>query len=111
MGGEGVWEPDSDVFFDQLFHGFNCEKYLYFLFYFYESEGNDVYFYYSEGSDIAHRLIECQYELTDTLAYYLCQRKPDHRNGQHFIIPEMSDSMDVTELAKAARKKLQAVSY
>lgn len=53
--------------------------------------------------------MECQFELTDTLAYYLCSRKPDHRSGQHFIIPEMADSVDVTELAKAARQKLQAV--
>lgn len=59
--------------------------------------------------DIAHRLTECQYELTDTLAYYLCSRKPDHRSGQHFIIPEMADSVDITDLAKAAKKKLQAV--
>jgi len=63
----------------------------------------------SQHVDIAHRLVECQFELTDTLAYYLCSRKPDHRSGQHFIIPEMADSVDVTELAKAARQKLQAV--
>ena len=35
----------------------------------------------------------------------------DHRAGQHFIIPEMADSsLDMSELAKAAKKKLQAVS-
>lgn len=26
--------------------------------------------------DLADRLVECQYELTDRLAFYLCQRKP-----------------------------------
>ncbi|KAF6017751.1 GIT2 [Bugula neritina] len=65
----------------------------------------------SQHVDIAHRLVECQFELTDTLAYYLCSRKPDHRSGQHFIIPEMADSVDVTELAKAARQKLQALPH
>nr|CAD7399905.1 unnamed protein product [Timema cristinae] len=57
--------------------------------------------------DLADRLVECVHELTDRLAYYLCSRKPDHQNGQHFIVPELSDSLDLTELAKAARKKLQ----
>jgi len=60
--------------------------------------------------DLGDRLIECMYELTDRLAYYLCSRKPDHQIGQHYIIPEMSDSLDQTEFAKAAKKKLQQVS-
>ncbi|XP_070571894.1 ARF GTPase-activating protein GIT2-like isoform X2 [Ptychodera flava] len=60
--------------------------------------------------DLAERLVECQYELTDRLAYYLCGRKPDHSVGQHFIIPEMADSsLDRSELAKAAKMKLQAL--
>jgi hypothetical protein len=50
------------------------------------------------------------YELTDRLAYYLCSRKPDHQNKQHYIVPEMSDSLDLTEFAKVAKKKLQLVS-
>ncbi|XP_035381760.1 ARF GTPase-activating protein GIT2a isoform X2 [Electrophorus electricus] len=61
--------------------------------------------------DLAERLVEIQYELTDGLAFYLCGRKPDHRNGQHFIIPQLADStQDLTELAKAAKKKLQLLS-
>lgn len=60
--------------------------------------------------DLADRLVECQYELTDRLAFYLCQRKPDHRTGIHFKIPEMADSsLDMSELAKQAKKKLQAL--
>uniref|UniRef100_A0A673MNF5 ARF GTPase-activating protein GIT2-like n=1 Tax=Sinocyclocheilus rhinocerous TaxID=307959 RepID=A0A673MNF5_9TELE len=39
--------------------------------------------------DLADRLVEVQYELTDRLAFYLCGRKPDHKNGPHFIIPQM----------------------
>uniref|UniRef100_A0A8C6WPY7 G protein-coupled receptor kinase interacting ArfGAP 1 n=1 Tax=Neogobius melanostomus TaxID=47308 RepID=A0A8C6WPY7_9GOBI len=38
--------------------------------------------------DLAERLVECQYELTDRLAFYLCGRRPDHKNG-HYIIPQM----------------------
>ncbi|XP_069471374.1 ARF GTPase-activating protein GIT1 isoform X9 [Ambystoma mexicanum] len=68
--------------------------------------------------ELADRLVEGQYELTDRLAFYLCGRKPDHKNG-HYIIPQMADrvrqrglpqSLDLSELAKAAKKKLQALS-
>ncbi|XP_034026139.1 ARF GTPase-activating protein GIT2a isoform X3 [Thalassophryne amazonica] len=63
--------------------------------------------------DLADRLVEIQYELTDRLAFYLCGRKPEHKNGQHFIVPQMADrsiSVDLSELAKAAKKKLQSLS-
>ncbi|XP_076334103.1 ARF GTPase-activating protein GIT2-like isoform X5 [Tachypleus tridentatus] len=60
-------------------------------------------------TDLVDRLIEYHYEVTDRLAYYLCGRKPDHQSGQDFIIPEMSDSLDLSEFAKDAKKKLQAL--
>ncbi|XP_051765594.1 ARF GTPase-activating protein GIT2b isoform X2 [Ctenopharyngodon idella] len=61
--------------------------------------------------ELADRLVEIQFELTDRLAFYLCGRKPDHKNGQHFIIPQIADSgLDLSELAKAAKKKLQSLS-
>uniref|UniRef100_A0A8D0B3G9 G protein-coupled receptor kinase interacting ArfGAP 2a n=1 Tax=Sander lucioperca TaxID=283035 RepID=A0A8D0B3G9_SANLU len=47
--------------------------------------------------DLADRLVEIQYELTDRLAFYLCGRKP-------------GISLDLSELAKAAKKKLQSLS-
>ncbi|XP_050728597.1 ARF GTPase-activating protein GIT2-like isoform X4 [Eriocheir sinensis] len=59
--------------------------------------------------ELAGHLIECQYELTDRLAFYVSGRKPDHENGQHWIIPEMADSLDVSDLAKEARAKLQSL--
>ncbi|XP_062887369.1 ARF GTPase-activating protein GIT1 isoform X9 [Mobula hypostoma] len=69
--------------------------------------------------ELADRLVECQYELTDRLAFYLCGRRPDHKNG-HYVIPQMADrtrqkcmtqsSLDLSELAKAAKKKLQALN-
>ncbi|XP_068594944.1 ARF GTPase-activating protein GIT2a isoform X2 [Brachionichthys hirsutus] len=61
--------------------------------------------------DLADRLVEVQFELTDRLAFYLCGRRPDHKSGQHFIVPQMADSsLDLSELAKAAKKKLQSLS-
>uniref|UniRef100_A0A670KHX1 GIT ArfGAP 1 n=1 Tax=Podarcis muralis TaxID=64176 RepID=A0A670KHX1_PODMU len=50
--------------------------------------------------ELAERLVECQYELTDRLAFYLCGRKPGKR----------TTLLDLSELAKAAKKKLQALS-
>uniref|UniRef100_A0A8C7KAU9 G protein-coupled receptor kinase interacting ArfGAP 2a n=1 Tax=Oncorhynchus kisutch TaxID=8019 RepID=A0A8C7KAU9_ONCKI len=47
--------------------------------------------------DLADRLVEIQYELTDRLAFYLCGRKPNHKNGQHFIVPQMADSNHLFE--------------
>lgn len=63
----------------------------------------------SGHKDLGDRLVECMYELTDRLAYYLCSRKPDHQIGQHYIVPELSDTVELTEFAKAAKKKLQLV--
>ncbi|XP_042721289.1 ARF GTPase-activating protein GIT2 isoform X1 [Lagopus leucura] len=78
-----------------------------------DSNGKTPVDYARQGGhhDLAERLVEIQYELTDRLAFYLCGRKPDHKNGQHFVIPQMADSsLDLSELAKAAKKKLQSLS-
>uniref|UniRef100_A0A8B9S2Q0 GIT ArfGAP 2 n=1 Tax=Apteryx owenii TaxID=8824 RepID=A0A8B9S2Q0_APTOW len=78
-----------------------------------DSNGKTPVDYARQGGhhELAERLVEIQYELTDRLAFYLCGRKPEHKNGQHFIIPQMADSsLDLSELAKAAKKKLQSLS-
>uniref|UniRef100_A0A8C0HR51 GIT ArfGAP 2 n=2 Tax=Buteo TaxID=30396 RepID=A0A8C0HR51_9AVES len=78
-----------------------------------DSNGKTPVDYARQGGhhELAERLVEIQYELTDRLAFYLCGRKPEHKNGQHFVIPQMADSsLDLSELAKAAKKKLQSLS-
>ncbi|XP_039580393.1 ARF GTPase-activating protein GIT2 isoform X9 [Passer montanus] len=79
-----------------------------------DSNGKTPIDYARQGGhhELAERLVEIQYELTDRLAFYLCGRKPEHKNGQHFVIPQMADRrlLDVSELAKAAKKKLQSLS-
>uniref|UniRef100_A0A8C8BJW3 GIT ArfGAP 2 n=1 Tax=Otus sunia TaxID=257818 RepID=A0A8C8BJW3_9STRI len=64
-----------------------------------DSNGKTPVDYARQGGhhDLAERLVEIQYELTDRLAFYLCGRKP-------------GNSLDLSELAKAAKKKLQSLS-
>uniref|UniRef100_A0A6Q2XTB8 Arf-GAP domain-containing protein n=1 Tax=Esox lucius TaxID=8010 RepID=A0A6Q2XTB8_ESOLU len=56
--------------------------------------------------DLAERLVEIQYELTDRLAFYLCGRKPEAKHIHYLIC----SSLDLSDLAKAAKKKLQSLS-
>ncbi|XP_068223787.1 ARF GTPase-activating protein GIT2 isoform X2 [Palaemon carinicauda] len=74
-----------------------------------DAKNNTPAHYASESnySCLAEHLLESQYELTDRLAFYLCGRKPDHTMGQNWIIPEMANSLDMSDLAKEARSKLQ----
>ena len=58
-------------------------------------------------TDIVERLVESQYELSDRLIYFVCGRIPDHKNGRHFIIPEMLDTSDRSQDSKL---KLQSLS-
>ncbi|CAH1112515.1 unnamed protein product [Psylliodes chrysocephalus] len=55
------------------------------------------------NKDLANRLVESQYEVTDTFSYYLSLRKPDHINGNHFYIPQTgfkSNALSLTKLQK-----------
>uniref|UniRef100_A0AAY4BLR5 Arf-GAP domain-containing protein n=1 Tax=Denticeps clupeoides TaxID=299321 RepID=A0AAY4BLR5_9TELE len=63
--------------------------------------------------ELGDRLVEIQYELTDRLAFYLCGRKPGELKLQHLsdaLIQNDLQSVDLSELAKAAKKKLQSLS-
>ncbi|CAH1969209.1 unnamed protein product [Acanthoscelides obtectus] len=53
--------------------------------------------------DLLSRLIENQYEVTDTFSYYLSLHKPDHNSGMHFYIPQTgfkSNSVCLSKLQK-----------
>ena len=58
-------------------------------------------------NDIVDRLVESQYELSDRFTYFLFHRLPDHKNGQHFLMPEMTDPKDRSQDSKL---KLQSLS-
>ncbi|XP_037275442.2 ARF GTPase-activating protein GIT1 isoform X1 [Rhipicephalus microplus] len=59
--------------------------------------------------DLEARLIESQYEVTDRLVHHLSGRNPEHHLGQHFILPEMADCLDLSAHARAAKQKLQSL--
>nr|XP_054772906.1 ARF GTPase-activating protein GIT2-like [Lytechinus pictus] len=61
--------------------------------------------------ELAERLVQCQYELTDRLTFFVCGKRPDHSSSTHFLIPELADgSLDRSDAADQARKKLQSLS-
>ena len=60
-------------------------------------------------SNVSNRLEASTYELSDRLTYFLCQKRPDHHNGQHFLIPD-SDKIKSAENHKIAKRKLQGLS-
>jgi hypothetical protein len=62
----------------------------------------------SGNAGIASRLNNAQFELSDRLSFFLCQKRPEHSSGQHFVIPEVVQ--DRPEEAKIAKRRLQGLS-
>ncbi|CAF2883540.1 unnamed protein product [Rotaria sp. Silwood2] len=58
-------------------------------------------------SDLADRLIELQYELTDCLICFIGGKRPNHKNNQHIVLPELNEKLDKSKQAIIARQKLQ----
>lgn len=57
------------------------------------------------NKDIYNRLLESQYEVTDSFSYYLTVRKPDHQAGVHILIPQngfYSNSVSLDKLQKVS---------
>ncbi|XP_019868941.1 ARF GTPase-activating protein Git isoform X2 [Aethina tumida] len=52
------------------------------------------------NKDIARRLLESQYEVTDTFSNFLWMKKPDHWNGKHYIDSQFGYYSNATALAK-----------
>jgi len=61
--------------------------------------------------ELGIRLIELMYELTDRLTFYLCGRRPDHKNGINYLIPALQDrGIGESSVAQEARCKLQSLN-
>ncbi|CAG9585824.1 unnamed protein product [Danaus chrysippus] len=58
-------------------------------------------------TELADRMTELVYECTDRLIQFLTGAKPEHSAGRHYIVPRAHDSHEMTDVAKAARGKLQ----
>ncbi|KAL1494896.1 hypothetical protein ABEB36_010410 [Hypothenemus hampei] len=52
------------------------------------------------NKELTSRLIESQYEVTDTLSHYLSMRKPDHSTGVRFLIPSSGFKSNTASLVK-----------
>ncbi|GBP66573.1 ARF GTPase-activating protein GIT2 [Eumeta japonica] len=57
--------------------------------------------------ELAERMVELVYEATDRLIYFLTGERPEHSSGRHYIVPRPNDTHQMTDVAKAARGKLQ----
>ena len=42
-------------------------------------------------NELADRLVELQYELTDRLICFIGGKRPDHKTGQHVVLPELNE--------------------
>ncbi|XP_073943433.1 ARF GTPase-activating protein GIT1 [Choristoneura fumiferana] len=57
--------------------------------------------------ELADRMTELVYEATDRLIQFVSGARPDHAAGRHFAVPRATDAHEMTDVAKAARGKLQ----
>ncbi|KAL7286050.1 hypothetical protein TKK_0019658 [Trichogramma kaykai] len=57
--------------------------------------------------ELSEKLTEHMYEVTDKLTYFLCNRKPDHKSGEHLIVPGWASGVERNDLGYEARNKLQ----
>ncbi|XP_075969129.1 ARF GTPase-activating protein GIT1 isoform X1 [Anticarsia gemmatalis] len=57
--------------------------------------------------ELSERVTELVYEATDRLIYFLTGARPAHAAGRHYMLPRPHDTHEMTDVAKAARGKLQ----
>ncbi|KPJ07983.1 ARF GTPase-activating protein GIT2 [Papilio machaon] len=58
-------------------------------------------------TELAERVTELVYEATDRMIVFLTGERPAHAAGRHFMVPRAHDTHEMTDVAKAARGKLQ----
>lgn len=54
---------------------------------------------------MALRLIELEFDVSDRFSMFLCGRKAEHANNQHFLIPDLAGP--ISENIRKFRKLLQ----
>lgn len=75
-----------------------------------DKSGRTAYQYAHQAGHtiLAHRIHGAQYELSDRLSFFLCQKKPDHVSGQHFIVPDVE--VDRSPDRVVAKRKMQMLN-
>ena len=65
----------------------------------------------SGHTGVAQRIGNSCYELSDRLSFFLCQKKPNHSAGQHFLIPEieLESKGGGDDSRKVAKRKMQGL--
>ncbi|CAH2074680.1 unnamed protein product, partial [Iphiclides podalirius] len=58
-------------------------------------------------AELAERITELVYEATDRMIVFLTGERPMHSAGRHYLVPRAHDTHEMTDVAKAARGKLQ----
>ena len=71
----------------------------------------------SSHSNLVTRLTNAQYELSDRLSFFLCQKRPDHSSfsssgSSHFLVPDEGHAAnkDRNDEYKVAKRKLQGLN-
>ena len=68
----------------------------------------------SSYTSLVTRLTNAQYELSDRLSYFLCQKRPDHfsSGSSHFLVPEVAvvGGNERSDEYKVAKRKLQGLN-
>ena len=67
----------------------------------------------SAHTTLVTRLINAQYELSDRLSYFLCQKRPDHFSSggaSHFLVPETTTNNERGDEYKIAKRKMQGLN-
>ncbi len=65
----------------------------------------------SGHTSLAARIFTSQFELSDRLSFFLCQRRPDHSSNSHFLVPDVEEpAMKQSEDRRVAKRKLQGLN-
>lgn len=56
---------------------------------------------------MADRLLELQFELTDEISFFLCNKRPDHKSS-HFLIPDLIENiLNQEEMSRSTKENIK----